>query len=342
MRRLQYLGRKASHIAGAVLISSAAIAAATSSALAIDRVTVGTNPAGTIYAQIGGAMAALIQSKLDIQATARPHSGTSVYLPLLHRGEIEFGLNSTLDSTLAYNGEGVYEQPLTDLRAGMLVFRANYGYYVQANSGMENVADLAGKETIVTFRAIASFDRFNRAILASAGLGEDDLEPITVAGIPDAVRALVEGEVDATPVIIGIPAIREADAAVSGGLRVLSLGEDDTALNELPGIATRVAEPAPPLVGVTEPTKIATFDVYLNTGPALTDDEAYEIIKTLHTNWEQLQKDLPPLRSLPADKLAPSNMSHPYHPGAVRYFKEAGLWTDAHQARQDELLAIHN
>jgi hypothetical protein len=34
----------------------------------------------------------------------------------------------------------------------------------------------------------------------------------------------------------------------------------------------------------------------------------------------------------------PLNIGHPWHSGAVRYFREAGLWTDAHEQRQQALL----
>jgi len=48
---------------------------------------------------------------------------------------------------------------------------------------------------------------------------------------------------------------------------------------------------------------------------------------------------MPPLRGIKQADLAPVKMSHPFHEGAVRYFKEAGLWSAAHQAQQEALLA---
>jgi len=70
------------------------------------------------------------------------------------------------------------------------------------------------------------------------------------------------------------------------------------------------------------------------TSASLSDDDAYKLIKTLHENWEKLREDYPPLRSVARDKLALVDVTAPYHPGAIRYFKEVGLWTDAHDAKQ--------
>jgi TRAP-type uncharacterized transport system substrate-binding protein len=46
------------------------------------------------------------------------------------------------------------------------------------------------------------------------------------------------------------------------------------------------------------------------------------------------------MRSTAANEIAPSDSLHPYHPGAVMYYKEVGLWTDAHDQNQQRLLAM--
>jgi TRAP transporter TAXI family solute receptor len=307
-------------------------------AKAQDRITIGTNPAGTFYNQLGGQIATIVQDKTGVQATTRPFSGTSVYLPMLQRGEITFGINSALDSWNAYMGLGVYQQPMTNVRGALLVYQAPYGYFVKDSSGLRTIADLKGKKVIVTQRAIASFDKFNEALLASAGLTPADVTLVTVSGVAESLRALTEGRADAAPVIIGFPLLREADAAISGGLRVLALGPDDSKIDALPGISTMTLKPAKPLIGIKEPTKVARFDVYLNTGTDIPADTVYMVVKTTYGNWEVFQKELPPLRGLKKTDLVPVKMSLPFHDGAVRFFKEAGLWSDMHQARQEELL----
>lgn len=303
------------------------------------RVTIGTGPAGTAYNQIGTTISAGIQSALNIPATARPFGGTSQYLPMLHRNEITMGINSALDSQEAYEGQGAYTQPLSELRALALISRSPYSFYVRADSGLTSVADLAGQPVITEYRAIASFNQVNAAILATAGLTPDDVRGETVAGIPDATRALVEGRVVASASVLGIPALREADASISGGLRVLELGENEDALDAVAGFSAITMEPGPAFVGIVEPTRVPQFDVFMNVGAGLSEEHAYTLARTIHESWPSMQESLPMLRAVPQDDLAPASFSHPYHEGAVRYFQEAGLWTDEHQARQDELLA---
>jgi TRAP transporter TAXI family solute receptor len=308
----------------------------------LKRITIGTNTAGTLYNQIGTVVSTLIQKNTGIPTTARPFAGTSVYLPQLHRGEIEFGLNSSLDASIAYRGQDEYKQPLTNLRGAMLIGRAYYGFYAKTSSGIKSVAELRGKPTVMSYRAIASFDRVNSALIATAGLTEKDVKPVVVSGIPDTIRAIVENRVVAGATIIGIPTLREADAAVSGGLQVLMLGPDEKAIEKLAGFTPATIKPGPAFVGVKEPMKVARFDVFLNTGTHISADDVYKVVKVIHQNWATVRQEVPALRAILANELAPVNFSHPYHEGAIRYFKEARLWTPAHQKRQDELLKAEN
>jgi TRAP transporter TAXI family solute receptor len=314
------------------------LAAPTVAHAELKRITIGTNVAGTLYNQIGTVMSTLIQKETGIPTNVRPFAGTSVYLPQLHRGDIDFGLNSALDSSIAYHGQDEYKQPLTKLRGAMLIARAYYGFYAKNSSGLKTVADLKGKATVMTYRAIASFDRVNEALIATAGLTRKDVKPVVVSGIPDTVRAIVDDRVAAGATIIGISMLREADAAVSGGLRVLELGPNEKPIDDLAGFTAITIKPSPAFVGVSKPMKAPRFDVFLNTGTHVSADEVYKIVKVIYQNWASLQKDVPALRSIPTKDLAPVNFGHPYHEGAVRFFKEAGLWTPAHVKRQETLL----
>lgn len=301
------------------------------------RITIGTGPAGTLYHQIGTSLTTLAQRELDMPSTARPYTGSSIYIPQMHRGELAFGLNNSADMGAAYRGELVYAKPLDKLRAAMLVTRAPFQYFVKAESGIDSLDELRGRPVVTSFRSIAPFDRINEAVLETAGLGLDDVQQIAVAGVPDAIRALVEGRVVAASTMLGIPALREAHATVPGGLRVLSLGPDETPVTSMAGFEAVEIQPGPAMPGILEPTRVTRMDVYLNTSVHVSADEVYRVVRAFHTHWSELQKTLPAFRSVQAHEIAPVRLTHPYHEGAIRYFKEAGLWTEEHERQQQAL-----
>lgn len=304
----------------------------------LKRITIATGPAGTLYHQVGTSLSTVIERELDKGSTARPHTGSSLYIPQMHRGELPFGLNNATDTAAAYRGQLVYPRPLDNLRAVMLVSRSPLQYFVRGDSGITTMAQLRGRPVVTSFRANVPFDIINGATLATAGLGLDDVKAVTVASVPDAIRALVEGRVVAASTLLGIPAFREANATVPGGLRVLPLGPDEAALTSMPGFDAVELQPGPTATGILVPTRVARMDVYLNSSVAISADEVHAVIAAIHRNWAELQQALPAFRTVPADAIAPVNIGHPWHEGAVRYFREAGLWTPAHEQRQQALL----
>ena len=82
---------------------------------------------------------------------------------------------------------------------------------------------------------------------------------------------------------------------------------------------------------------IAAFDSYLNAGTQVSNEDAYQMAKATYDNWKQMQKDYPPLRGTKQSLIAPANNPIPYHPGAVKYYKEVGIYGDANM-KNDAML----
>jgi TRAP transporter TAXI family solute receptor len=305
------------------------------------QVTIGSNPAGTHVYAVAGGLAKVLQEGSDLRATVRPFSGSSVYLPLLQRGEISLGLNTSIDSYLAYQGLPPYPSRMDHLRLLGEIFPLPIMYMVRADSDLREIEDLRGKRVVITFRANAALAQLHRAILATGGLTEEDVEPLTVAGLPDAMRMLTEGRADAVPTGLDTALVLQVDSAVSGGIRYLTMGRDEAKLAEgMPGASVLTVMPNESSVGLDGPTKVANVVDFLNTSAAMSDDLAYLIVKTIHDNWTRLRRDYVQMRSTSAEMMAPADAFHPYHAGAIRYYKEIGLWTDAHERNQQRLLAL--
>src|SRR5690606_38590906 len=105
-------------------------------AAAAGSVTIGSNPAGTHVYAVAAGFAKVVQERTGMRATMRPYAGSSVYLPMLQRGEIAFGLNTGIDSYLAYRGLPPYSEPMDRLRAVGVAFPLPIMYMVRADSGL--------------------------------------------------------------------------------------------------------------------------------------------------------------------------------------------------------------
>lgn len=308
----------------------------------LKRLTIGSNPAGSAYFLIAGGFAKLFQEKLKIRSTAQPHGGSSVYLPLLEKGEITLGLNSSLDSGMAVAGQSPFKARHKNVRMLARIWIIPYAYMVKESSGIKSVEDLRGKRVVVNVKTNVSLGQANRTLLATGGLTEADLEPVDSGGVVEGINLVVEDRADAATVAATMPAMKKAHATVPGGLRIVALGPkatDEFMAEGMSGLYTMTAKPSTLLPFIKGETLIAAFDSYLNAGPEVSDEDAYTLAKTLHSNWKALQKDYAPLRNVPQEGLAPANVAMPYHPGAIRYWKEVGMWTAAHERQQADLMA---
>lgn len=306
----------------------------------LKRITIGTNPQGSTYFLLGSGFAKLLQEQMGVRANAQPHAGSSVYLPLMEAGEITLGLNSSLDSGMAWNAVAPYKSATKNVRSIARVWILPYAYMVKEDSGIKTIADLKGKRVVVNFKTNVSLGQANRTILSTAGLTEKDVTPVDSGGVVASIGMVVQGRVDAAPVATGMPQMRKAHATVPGGLRIISLGPkatDDFMAAGMSGLYTTVEKPNKRKPFVREETKIAAFDSYLNAGTQVSDEDAYQMAKAIYDNWAAMQKDYPPLRGTQQKYLAPANNPIPYHPGAAKYYKEVGIYSDANM-KQDSML----
>ena len=305
----------------------------------LQRVIIGTNPAGTHSYVAAGAIAKLVQSERGIQSIIRPFSGSSVYMPLLHRGEITLGLNTNIDSYLAYEALDPYSVSLSNVRLLTRVFPLYIMYMVRGDSETYRIEDLRGQRVVVSVRANPSLEALYRAILATGGLSSEDIEGVTVGGLPDGARMLTEGRVDAVAIGVDTALSLQAHATINGGIRYLTMGQDESRLTEtMPGSKVSPAPHGPVTEGLTVLPRVAEISHDVNTGTHLSEEDGYLLAQTIYEHWQTLRDGYSMFSEVPPEGLAPVDSPIPYHAGAVRYFKEVGLWTDAHEQNQAALL----
>ena len=306
----------------------------------LSQITIASNPAGTHVYAVAAGLAKVLQENQDTRTTIRPFSGSSVYLPLLERGEIPLGLNTSIDSYLSYHGLPPYAKPMKNLRSLGMMFPLPIMYMVRADSDIYRVEDLRGQRVVVAYRAMAALEQLHTGILATGGLTDEDIQAMDAAGLPEAMRMLTEGRADAVPTGLNTALSLQVHSAIPGGIRYITMGQEEARLAEvMPGSSVVTVQPDDNGVGMDGPTRVATIVDHLNTGTHLSNDQAYKIIKIIHQNWSELRRDYVQMSSVSPQELVPADNFHPYHPGAVRYYKEVGLWTDAHAANQARLLA---
>ena len=137
------------------------------------------------------------------------HAGSSVYLPLMNKGEMVMGLNSSLDSGLAVAGKERFKDRIQNVRLLARVWILPYAYMVKESSGIKTLDDFRGKKIVVNVKTNVSLALTNRTVLSTAGLTEKDVDAVDSGGVVAGINMVVEGRADATTVALAMPAMRK-------------------------------------------------------------------------------------------------------------------------------------
>ncbi|MGQ0546274.1 MAG: TAXI family TRAP transporter solute-binding subunit, partial [Betaproteobacteria bacterium] len=128
---------------------------------------------------------------------------------------------------------------------------------------------------------------------------------------------------------IGSAKVREADASV-GGVRMLPLPNTPQAAaairEHFPPAYLRLEQPGPGNVGVLEPGHSLAYDALLFASTKTPDDIAYQAAKVMHENAKAMGEAFPPFRLFSARQMAKDYGPLEFHPGAVKFYNEAGMW----------------
>ncbi|MGA0314531.1 MAG: TAXI family TRAP transporter solute-binding subunit [Alphaproteobacteria bacterium] len=306
----------------------------------LKRITIGSNKQGSVFFLLASGFAKTFQKELKIRSTAQPHAGSSVYIPLINNGEITMGLNNGMDSGAAARGQKPFGKKMQNFYGIARVWILPYAMMVKADSPIKRIEDLKGKRVVIDVKSVVSLANLNKAILATGGVMPGDVTAVNSAGVVQNINLVVEGRADAATVAAGMPAVRKAHATV--GVRMLSLGPNNSAemfAEMAPGSRPFVQKALKRYPFIKKDQLITAFDAYLNSGKAVSSDDAYKVAKVLHTKWKDLQKAYGPLRGVGQNKIAPPTVSHPYHPGAIKYYKEAGIWSAANEKANQVAIA---
>jgi len=311
-------------------------------------VTIGTNPAGTVYFALASGIAKVVSGAAGYQMVVQPHAGTSTMLPLINSGEMEFGIQNGVDLWLAYRGPAHQiggRNPFAHAPNVRLVMRGAplmVGLLVRKDSPIKNVHDVKGKRFTGEYRAHLAvwYNMFGH--LASAGLTWSDVKVVPVNTVNDGVDALLQGRADVTQHALNSAKVKEADAAV--GVRHISddcSREGEARMKKaVPGYYPRMVKPGA-ITGVVEDTCVVAYDTYFFAGKTVPDQVVEAALKAVWEGGEQLVPIHPMFKEWTQDRAVDPDASIPYHPGAVRFYKERNVWKPGMDQAQQKLLAVN-
>lgn len=312
------------------VIAAAIVTGVSTSAQAQQIRVIASNPQGSVFYSASATIGKLMDEKLKMQVRVQPMGGSSTYIPLLNRGEVDFGLTNVDDSATAYKGTGNFREANPNLRLMAVAFPLTLGIIVPNDSPIKSVSDLKGKTMPWGYNAQTTGRVLQSAVLASEGLTMDDIKPVPTQSLFSGVDLLGEGKVEAATIAIGTAQAQRANVnlASRGGIRFLNMKSTPDAMARVRKILLSrpiTIQPAPHAVGIIAPTTILAYSIFFTTNDKMPDDIVYSVVKGLHASKEDLIKGHPVFRGFDPNRMT-EEIGVPWHPGAIKFYTEIKQW----------------
>ncbi|HZD89281.1 MAG TPA: TAXI family TRAP transporter solute-binding subunit [Pseudolabrys sp.] len=305
--------------------------AAISGPAAAQTYTIGANPQGSMFYAAAAALAKVTVDKTNMQFRVAPYSGSSTYIPKVNSGELAFGMSNGAEYSFAYNGTDLFKgHPNKNLRSVMFTFALTNGFAVRDKGDIKTPADLKGKKVPGIYSSGKIFAYLQRAWLAAAGMSEKDVTIVPASNFVVGVKAFMDGRTDAAYIPFNSGIGKQAMAKIPGGWHYLSTGTapnaDEKAEAALPTARVVTIKPGKHATGILgKPTHLIAIDVAMFTNKDVPDDVVYKLVKTVYADQPALAKTLGAFARFNPKEMVRKSVV-PYHPGAIKAYKELGLW----------------
>lgn len=314
-------------VLGALVLSLAGPALGAARNVQLSIVTGGT---GGVYYVLGGALANLLTRHVaGVNAVAEVTSASvdNILLLASKDAEIAFSLSDT--AYLATRGAGPFQSTGPVPIRVLTVLYQNFNHLVaRSGSGIQTVADLRGRR-VSTGAPGSGTEVTALRILQAYGLDpERDLRR-DFLGVAESADALRDGRIDAFFWSGGYPTGAVLDLASTPGfdIFVVPMGDIVPRLVQQYGPFYAVATfPAGSYNGdVKQATPTVGVPNVLLAHADMDEQLAYDIVKAIFEYKDELVAVHPSAAEITLQE-GPTSRVAPYHPGAIRYFREKGVW----------------
>ncbi|MGF1757989.1 TAXI family TRAP transporter solute-binding subunit [Photobacterium sagamiensis] len=292
-------------------------------------ITVGTGSVTGVYYPTGGAICKLVnkdRKQHNVRCSVESTGGSIYNVNTMRAGELDFGIVQSDWQYHGYNGTSKFKDQgsYKKLRAVFSLHTEPFNIIARTDAGINNVEDLKGKR--VNIGNPGSGDRATMGVVMEAlDWTKADFKLASELKGSERSQALCDNKIDAFIYMVGHPngSIKEATTSCDAklvsatGPAIDKIVADNPyyAKSTVPGGMYKGTDKDVNSFGVAA-TLISTTDV--------SDDVVYALVKSVFENFNTFKRLHPAFANLKPENMVKDGLSIPLHPGAIRYYKEAG------------------
>jgi TRAP transporter TAXI family solute receptor len=290
--------------------------------------SIATGGTGGVYYPLGGGMANVLSKYVPgMQATAEVTGGSVDNLRLIGTGKPYIALAMADASQDAYRGEDKFKGSKVPLRTLMVLYPNRMHVVTVEGTGINTMKDLKSKR-VSTGSPGSATEVMAFRVIEAAGLDKDRDMRRERLGVAESVNAVKDRKIDAFFWVGGLPTAAVTDLAATPGVKIKLVDHADLvpAMNKKYGnLYVEDVIPRATYAGMAQDNRQATVWNILVAHENLSEQAAYNIVKTIFDKREELINVHKEAANFKLETQKQATTPIPYHPGAVKYFKEKGV-----------------
>jgi TRAP transporter TAXI family solute receptor len=293
-------------------------------------ITIGTGSVTGVYYPTGGAICKLVnkdRNEHNVRCSVESTGGSIYNVNTIRSGELDFGVVQSDWQFHGYNGTSKFEEqgPYPKLRAVFSLHTEPFNIIAREDANINNVSDLAGKR--VNIGNPGSGDRATMSVVMDAmGWTNESFKLASELKGSERSQALCDNKIDAFIYMVGHPngSIKEATTSCDAKLVPATGAAIDKIVADNPYYAYS-SVPAGMYRGSDEDVKSFGVAATMVTTSDVSDDVVYAVTKAVFDNFDTFKRLHPAFANLQKENMIKDGLSIPLHPGAEKYYREAGL-----------------
>lgn len=299
-------------------------------------ISLGTGSITGVYYPAGGAICRLVnrgRKEHAIRCSVESTGGSVANLNAIRSEEIDFGIVQSDWQYHALNGSGFFadQKPFKELRSVFSLHNETFILAVLEKSGIKTIDDIVGKR--VNFGPQGSGMYSTMEVLMSVKKWtKNSFSNITYLQPSEQPKALCEGKIDVMIYASGNPNGVLQEATQSCKVKLLSIDEETIAkLAKINPYYIRAKVAGGLYPGNSQPISTFGIKASLVTSEKVSNEIVYQVTKAVFENFDNFKTLHPVFSALKKSEMAREGNSADIHPGALKYYKEAGLLNDSLQ-----------
>jgi TRAP transporter TAXI family solute receptor len=309
---------------GAIALSGVLTADAQQS----QQLSIATGGTGGVYYPLGGGFGSILGKTFPgMTATAQVTGGSVANLQLVGSGKADLCFTQVDAAWDAINGKDKFASGKLPIQALVVMYPNHMHVVTVEGTGINKIEDIKGKR-VSTGSPGSATEVYALRVIEAAGLNPDSDVRRERLGVAESVNAIKDKKVDAFFWVGGLPTAAVTDLASTPNtqIKILDIAHLTEKMNAKYGpLYAKATIPASTYKGMEKDAQNNTVWNIMAVNAKMPEDLAYKLTKTMLEKREELALVHKEALNIKPENQTSDRAGIPWHPGALKYFKEAGI-----------------